>query len=415
MDKEYQVHTLTNGIRLVHKHWPSVVANCGIIINTGSRDEKDHEKGMAHFIEHTIFKGTHHRKAWHILSRIENVGGLLNAFTTKEDTCIYGSFLKHDYARALELFADISQNSTFPEREIRKEKDIVLDEINSYLDSPAEAIFDEFEDLVFRGHPLGSNILGTPETVKSFKRKHILRFIRENYQTDQTVICSVGDISFKRLIRLAEKHFSNIKPSSRKKDRIAFEAAPVASKEKAIANFQAHSIVGSTAYSYSNPKRYALTLLNHILGGPGMSTRLNMNISEKYGFCYNLESHYQPYSDTGIFMIYMGTDFGYMEKTQALVRKELKKLRDIELGTLQLKRAKKQLIGHMAIGNESALNQMIGMGKSMLLYDQVESLGLIIDRINAINSSQVLEVANEVFAEENLSQLTYVSRENAVK
>ncbi len=408
---EYQVHTLANGIRLVHKHWPSVVANCGIIINTGSRDETDSEKGIAHFIEHTIFKGTRHRKAYHILSRIENVGGLMNAFTTKEDTCIYGSFLKHDYARALELFADISRNATFPVKEIEKEKDIVLDEINSYLDTPSEAIFDEFEDMLFRGHPLGSNILGTPETVKNFNRKHILRFMRRNYHTDQTVICSVGDIPFKRLVDLAEKYFGNIEASFRRKEREAFYASPAFTEKKARANFQAHNITGAPAYSHKSSKKYGLTLLSHILGGPGMSTRLNMNISEKHGFCYNLESHYQSYTDTGIFMIYMGTDFGYMDKTINLVEKELKKLRENKLGTLQLQRAKKQLIGHMAIGNESALNQMIAMGKSLLLFDKVETLDETIRKINDISSDLLLEIANEILAQENLSHLTYVSRD----
>lgn len=407
---EYQVHTLANGIRLVHKQWPSVVANCGIIINTGSRDETASEKGIAHFIEHTIFKGTRHRKAYHILSRIENVGGLMNAFTTKEDTCIYGSFLKHDYARALELFSDISQNATFPEKEIQKEKDIVLDEINSYLDNPAEAIFDEFEDILFRGHPLGSNILGTPETVKRFSRNHILRFMRKNYHTDQTVICSVGDIPFKRLVNLAEKYFGNIEPSFRQNSRESFYGSPAFTDKKPQANFQAHNITGAPAYAYTSPKKYGLILLNHILGGPGMSTRLNMNISEKHGFCYNLESHYQPFTDTGIFMIYMGTDFGYMDKTISLVEKELKKLRENRLGTLQLQRAKKQLIGHMAIGNESALNQMIGMGKSLLLFDKVETIEETIRKINNIDSNLLLEVANEVLAQENLSHLTYVSR-----
>lgn len=409
---EYQTHTLDNGIRLVHKYWPSVVANCGVIINTGSRDEKENEKGMAHFIEHTLFKGTRNRKAYHILSRIENVGGLINAFTTKEETCIYGTFLKHDYSRALELFSDISQNSTFPDKEIRKEKDIVIDEINSYLDTPSEAIFDEFEDMMFRNHPLGSNILGTPENVRKFNRKHILKFMKANYHTDQTVICSVGDISFDKLIRLAEKYFGNVEPSRRLKSRQPFISNPQFVEKKAKGSHQSHTILGSRAYPYNNPKRYALSLLNHILGGPGMSTRLNMNISEKYGFCYNLESHYQPYSDTGIFMIYMGTDAGYMEKTLNLVKKELKKLRDHELGSLQLKRAKKQLIGHMAISNESSLNQMIGMGKSMLLYNQVETFTEFVDKINAIDSKTLLTVANEILQEKDLSQLTYTSDKN---
>ncbi|MFO8054367.1 MAG: pitrilysin family protein [Bacteroidales bacterium] len=403
----YKSYTLQNGIRLVHKHWPSVVANCGVIINTGSRDEKPSERGMAHFIEHTLFKGTRRRKAYHILSRIENMGGLMNAFTTKEETCIYGSFLKYDYSRVMELFSDISQNATFPEKEITKEKDIVLDEINSYRDSPAEAIFDEFEDLLFSGHPLGSNILGTPQHVRSFTKKQIFRFIKENYHTHQTVICSVGDIPFPRLIKLAEKYFGTIKSTGQPKKRIPFNGNPAFHQSKKKANYQTHSIIGSKAYSWQNSGRYPLTLLNHILGGPGMSTRLNMNISEKYGFCYNLESHYQPYSDTGVFMVYMGTDSGYLKKTTGLVLKEIRKLREQKLGSLQLQRAKKQLTGQLALSNESALNQMIGMGKSILIYNRVEPIQEIIDKINAIDSSTILEAANEILSEDKLNQLTY--------
>lgn len=403
----YQSHTLDNGIRLVHKHWPSIVANCGVIINTGSRDEDLKEKGMAHFIEHTLFKGTRHRKAWHILSRIENMGGAMNAFTTKEETCIYSTFLKQDYAHVLELFADISTNSTFPEKEVEKEKEIVLDEINSYLDSPSEAIFDEFEELLFQGHPLGSNILGTPAHVRSFTRKHILRFIKQNYYADQTVICSVGDIPFSRFIRLGEKYFGSISTEESRRARQPFNKKPAFHQDKEKSNYQDHTVIGCPAYAWTHPKMYAMSLINHVLGGAGMSNRLNMNISEKHGFCYNLESIYQPYSDTGAFMVYMGTQPGYMEKTISLVKKEIKKLREVKLGTLQLHRAKKQLAGQLAISNESALNQMFNMGRSVLLRNKAIPVEQVIRKIQNLNSDIILETANEVLAPDSLCRLTY--------
>ncbi len=403
----YQTHTLDNGIRLVHKHWPSMVANCGVIINTGSRDEKAREKGMAHFIEHTLFKGTRHRKAWHILSRIENMGGAMNAFTTKEETCIYSTFLRQDYGRVLELFADISTNSTFPVKEIEKEKEIVLDEIDSYLDNPSEAIFDEFEELLFQGHPLGTNILGTPDHVRSFTRKHILRFMKHNYYADQTVICSVGDIPFSRFIRLAEKYYGTISTEKSKKTRIPFNGKPGFQQEKKRSNHQVHTIMGCPAHAWNHANMYSMSMVNHVLGGAGMSNRLNMNISEKYGFCYNLESIYQPYSDTGTFMIYMGTHPGYMEKTISLVKKEMQKMREIKLGTLQLHRAKKQLAGQLAIGNESPLNQMFSMGRSMLLYNKAIPVEQAIQKVENLTSETILETANEVLAPDNLCRLSY--------
>jgi predicted Zn-dependent peptidase len=403
----YQRHRLENGIRIIHKEVKNQVAHCGVIINTGSRDELEREQGIAHFIEHTIFKGTKKRKAYHILSRLENVGGELNAYTTKEETCIYASFLHPYYERSMELFADISQNSVFPQAEIEKEKEIIIDEINSYRDNPAEEIFDEIEDMIFEGHPLGRNILGTKELVRSFTRKNIFRFMKRTFNTDEIVICSVGNIEFAKLLRLAEKYFGQIKPNPRSFQRLKFNSYQPKTQSFEKGMYQAHCIIANQAYSRTDKKRTGLVLLNNVLGGPGLNTRLNMGIREKYGFCYNIESNYTMYSDTGILSIYLGTDFSYLEKTIKLVLRELKKLREQKLGSLQLHRAKQQLIGQIAISQESNVNELLSIGKSILAYDKVDSIESIIDEINAIEADELLEIANEIFDPKQLSTLIY--------
>jgi len=404
---EYQRHTLSNGIRIIHKAVKNQVAHCGVIINTGSRDEMEHEQGIAHFIEHTIFKGTQKRKAFHILSRLENVGGELNAYTTKEETCIYASFLSPYYERSLELFADISLNSIFPKAEIEKEKEVVIDEINSYRDNPAEEIFDEIEDQVFAGHSLGRNILGTKERVRSFSRQNIFRFIKRTFNTEETVICSVGNIDFNKLVRLSEKYFGHAKANPRSFKRSSFNSYIPKTQRFDKGMYQAHCIIANEAYDRQDKKRAPLVLLNNILGGPGLNTRLNMGIREKYGFCYNIESNYTMYSDTGILSIYLGTDFDYLDKTIKLAHKELKKLRDHKLGSLQLQRAKQQMIGQIAISQESNVNELLSIGKSVLAYDKVESIEQILKEIEEINAEQLLEVANEVFDPKQLSLLIY--------
>ena len=404
---EYQRHTLSNGIRIIHKPVKNQVAHCGVIINTGSRDEMKNEQGIAHFIEHTIFKGTQKRKAFHILSRLENVGGELNAYTTKEETCIYASFLSPYYERSMELFADISLNSIFPKAEIEKEKEVVIDEINSYRDNPAEEIFDEIEDQVFAGHSLGRNILGTKELVRSFSRQNIFRFIKRTFNTEETVICSVGDIDFNKLIRLSEKYFGHAKANPRSFKRPKFNSYIPKTQNFDKGMYQAHCIIANEAYDRQDKRRAPLILLNNILGGPGLNTRLNMGIREKYGFCYNIESNYTMYSDTGILSIYLGTDFDYLEKTIKLAHKELKKLREQKLGSLQLQRAKQQMIGQIAISQESNVNELLSIGKSVLAYDKVESIEQILKEIEGINAEQLLEAANEVFDPKQLSLLIY--------
>ena len=406
---EYQRHTLKNGIRLVHKTVNNAVAHCALMVNTGSRDESEDEQGMAHFIEHTIFKGTTKRKSFHILSNLENVGGEINAFTTKEETCIYASFLPQYYDRSLELFSDISLHSQFPKNEIDKEKDIIIDEINSYRDNPAEEIFDEIEDLVFKGHSMGRNILGTKELVKSFQREDILKFVYNNFHTDETVICSVGNYDFNKFVAICEKHFGNTPTRLRNFKRPKFNSySPKESIQKKTVH-QAHCIIANEAYSAQHKNRNKLIFLNNILGGPGLNTRLNMGIREKYGFCYNIESNYTPYSDTGILSIYLGTDFGSLDKTIKLTHKELGKLRNNKLGSLQLQRAKHQLIGQIAIAQESNVNEMLSMGKSILVYDKVDPIAMMNKEIEEIKSEEILEIANEVFNPNMLSTLIYKS------
>lgn len=407
---ELQTFTLSNGIRIVHQHTHAQVSHLGIMIHTGSRDESLDQHGMAHFVEHTIFKGTSKRKAYHILSRLENIGGELNAFTSKEETCIYASFLPKYYSRSMELFADITQNSLFPENEIAKERDIVIDEINSYRDSPQEEIFDEFEDIIYEGHPLGRNILGSIDSVKKMDRRAIFRFVKENYHPEQMVIISIGNISMQKLIRISEQYFRDIKAQRSPKPRLPFANYKVATKREEKSLHQAHSIIGNQAYGLTDHKRLALTLLNNVLGGPGLNTRLNMGIREKYGFCYNIESNYTTYTETGAISIYMGTDLKYLNRTQDLVLKELKKLREKKLGSLQLKRAKQQLLGQNAIAEESSINRMMAYGKSMLIWDKIDSNDIFEEKILNIKAEEVLEAANEIFDPKQLTELTYLSK-----
>lgn len=403
----YQYYQLKNGIKLIHKHVESNVAHCGFMVNTGSRDEKESENGMAHFIEHLIFKGTKKRKAYHVLSRIENVGGELNAYTTKEETCIYASFLRPYYEVCLELFSDVAFNSIFPEKEIKKEKDIVIDEINSYNDSPSELIFDDFEAQIFNGHPLAGNILGRIETVKKFKKKDIFRFIKNNYSTNQMVIASAGKIKFEKLIKLVERYFSHISSSSPQNGRMPFKKYNATTLKLDKDSYLSHCMVGNVAYPRTHPKKNTLLLLNNLLGGPALNSRLSLGIREKYGFAYGIESMYQPYSDTGIFAIYLGTDPSHVDKGIQLVIKEMKRLADIKLGAIQLQRAKRQLIGQLAINYESNLNEMLGIAKSHLNNARVKTYEEILAEIDLINAEDILKVANELFDIQNLSTLIY--------
>ncbi len=407
---EYQLHTLSNGIRLVHRHADNPVAHCGIIIGAGSRNEEAKEHGLAHFIEHGIFKGTTKRKVYHVLNRLENVGSDLNAYTTKEETCIYASFLNKYYDRTLELISDITFNSTFPEKELKKEKDVIIEEINSYRDNPAEMIFDDFEELLFDGHPLGRNILGTKKNIKLFDKAKIDRFMANNYHTDRMVICSVGKINFRRLITLVEKYVGSISSNFNHTTPAPFLLYKPARKAVKKRTFQTHCMIGNTAYNYNDSHRIPMALLNNLLGGPGLNSRLNLAVREKHGLAYNNESNFSPYSDTGVFSIYLGIDNGSVDKTLHYVYNELKLLREKKLGAMQLRTAKRQFIGQLAIFYEQNLSRMLSMGKSLLLTDKVMTLEAVNEKIGSVSAAEISEIANEVFDPDQLSLLTYLSK-----
>jgi len=408
MISEFEHFALPNGIRLIHKPISGQVAHVGIVINTGSRDEKEAEHGIAHLIEHVIFKGTTHRKAYHVISRLEDVGGELDAYTTKEETCIYASFLNEYYQRTLELFADIVFNSTFPEKELEKEKEVVLDEINSYKDSPGELIFDDFEDLLYLGHPIGRNILGDPESLPHYSRNDLLKFIKANYHTNQIVICSVGDISFNKLLNWVKKYFSEIPENLRTGRRKVMNGYMATSQILQKDTHQAHCIIGNRAYSISHKNRVVLELLNNILGGPGLNSRLNLALREKHGYTYNIESFYTPYTDTGVMGIYFGTEPQKIEKSLKIIHQEIKKIQTTPLGILQLERAKKQMIGQIAISAESNSSLMLSIARSFLLFNKVDTLEKVYEKINKITAAQLMEVSNEVLDFNQLSTLTYL-------
>lgn len=403
----YLQHRLSNGIRIIHRPITTQVAHCALMINAGSRDEGPDEQGLAHFIEHLLFKGTQKRKAFQIMSHMENVGGEINAYTSKEETCIYGSFMHPFYARWFDIVSDIAFNAIFPEKEMLKEKDIIIDEINAYLDSPAEQIFDDFDELVFSNHPLGRNILGTPDSIKKLNRDSIHNFITRNYVTEEMIICSVGNISFKDLVLLAERYFGDVRQSGRQGARGAFSGYRAQQKKVQRKNHQAHYMLGNLADGLNSRRKTALSLLNNMLGGPGLNARLNMSVREKHGLCYNIESIYQPYSDTGVISIYFGTDHNAVDKTNTLINKELKLLREKRVGTLQLKRAKTQLIGQLAISFESNLNEMLFNGKNYLFFDTIDTAEAINHRIEAVSPADLMEIANEVFDPSSISRLFF--------
>lgn len=404
---QYNEYTLQNGLRIIHEPTLSKVSYCGFAIDAGTRDEAENEQGMAHFVEHLIFKGTEKRKAWHILNRMENVGGDLNAYTNKEETVVYTAFLTEHLERALELLGDIVFHSTFPQHEIEKETEVIIDEIQSYEDNPSELIFDDFEDMIFRNHPLGRNILGKPDLLRSFRTEDVLSFTRRFYCPGNMVFFVQGQYDFKKIIRLAEKYLSDIPALPMDNQRIA---PPLYVPEHLVVpkdTHQAHVMIGSRGYNAYDDKRSALYLLNNILGGPGMNSRLNVSLRERRGLVYNVESNLTSYTDTGAFCIYFGTDIEDMDTCLKLTYKELKRMRDVKMTSSQLAAAKKQLIGQIGVASDNFENNALGMAKTFLHYHKYESSELVFKRIESLTSEQLLEVANEMFAEEYLSTLIY--------
>jgi len=403
---------LRNGIKLLHRRRAGEVAHLALMVNAGMRDERPEENGLAHFIEHLVFKGTNRRKAYHILSCLENVGGDLNAFTTKEETCIHASFLKEHLGKAMDLFADVIFNSTFPENEMEKEKEVILDEINSYRDTPADEIFDEFENMLYRGHQLGRNILGTIDLVSNYTRDDIVRFHNNHYSPDRMILACIGDISFEDFKHLAEKYFAFCEGNAIPFERIPFATLPAKTQIEERTSHLTHVIIGGLAYPYNDDRKLKLILLNNILGGPGMNTRLNLNIREKYGFAYTIESQYNAYSDIGNYTIYMGVDPHSQEKSIELVFKELDKLMTQKLGTLQLSNAKKQLIGQVALSNESGMNDLLGMIRAGFFEEHIETLPETITKLEKVTAEDLLEVANDTFQRDKTNLLIYKGQTN---
>jgi len=404
---DYQVHTLSNGIRLLLKHSPSPITHCGFLWNAGARDEPEHKEGLAHFIEHLLFKETEKRNTSQILNRLELVGADLNAYTTKEYTCIHASFLNEHLERTIDLFEDILFHSTFPEDEMDKERGVILDEIASYLDQPDEAIHDNFESLLFKAHPMGNNILGTTETVKGFNGEDIRSFIYQTNNTHEMVFAVFGDYALKRVIRLVEKYFGGIAVNNNPKNRIqpAANAGSYQILKRPIS--QTHCVIGTQAYASLHHNRYGLLLLNNLLGGMGMSSRLNMELREKHGIAYTIESNYTSFTDTGIFSVYFGTDDEKTAKAIRLVNKELKKLRDNKIGTLQLHQAKQKFIGQIALAEENRMSLILSMAKSLLDFNRVDSLEQVFEKINAVTAEELLHISNEIFDTNKLITLLF--------
>lgn len=401
------IHTLPNGLRIIHEPSPSKVAYCGFAIDAGTRDEADNEQGMAHFVEHLIFKGTQKRKAWHILNRMENVGGDLNAYTNKEETVVYAAFLTEHLGRALELLTDIVFRSTFPQNEIEKETEVIIDEIQSYEDTPSELIFDDFEDMIFRNHPLGRNILGKPELLKTFRSEDAAAFTSRFYQPSNMVFFLLGDFDFRKVVRMVEKLLADIPSMAVENKRVP---PPLYVPERLVVpkdTHQAHVMIGSRGYNAYDDKRTALYLLNNILGGPGMNSRLNVSLRERRGLVYSVESNLTSYTDTGAFCIYFGTDPDDVETCLRLIYKELKRMRDVKMTSSQLAAAKKQLIGQIGVASDNNENNALGMAKTFLHYNKYESSEWVFKRIESLTPEGLLEVANEMFAEEYLSTLIY--------
>lgn len=401
---------LANGIRLVHHPVNGNVSHCGIFINAGSRDEKEKEHGLAHFIEHVIFKGTAKRNVFQVLNRLENVGADLNAYTSKEDTCIYASFLNPYYDRTLELLSDILFHSTFPLKELEKEKTVISEEIKSYLDTPSDQIFDDFEDLVFSGHPLGKNILGTEKSLKKLNRNDVLDFVRRNYRTEEMVIVSVGKILFSRLVKIVSKYFdARVEPgiAAARNSFTSYHPGQKIVKKKI---FQVHCIIGGPGYAYGDDRRIPLALLNNMLGGPVLNSRLSLALRERNGLTYHNESAYTPYSDSGIVSIYFGTDPVHYDKALHIIHKELEKLRSRLLTKIQLHTIKNQLIGQISIAQESHLGLMFAIGKNYLVMNRYDPVETVISRINLTPAEELLEIARDVFNPGQLSMLTFQSR-----
>ena len=431
---KYNTYTLDNGLRIIHLPSDSKVVYCGYQINAGTRTEEPGEEGLAHFCEHVTFKGTERRKAWHILNCLESVGGDLNAYTNKEGTVYYSAILKEHIARAVDLLSDIVFHSVYPQAEIDKEVEVICDEIESYNDSPAELIYDEFENILFKGSPLGHNILGTAEQVRSFKTEDALRFTRKLYRPDNAIFFAYGDIDFKKLVKLIQKALGEC-PKGRE---LACSAdcksaeTPTEEMEAGDANHkvqsskfnvqskvagqtivmqknthQAHVMIGTRAYDVNDDRRMPLYLLNNMLGGPGMNAKLNLALREHNGLVYTVESTMVSYGDTGTWSIYFGCDEHDVKRCLRLVRKELDKFMQKPLSDAQLKAAKKQIKGQIGVACDNRENFALDFGKSFLHYGWEKNVDRLYEQVDEITATQIQAVAQELFDKDRLTTLIF--------
>ncbi len=382
-----------------------------MVINAGSRDESAGKYGVAHFIEHLLFKRTERRSTQQIINHLESVGGDLNAYTTKEYTCVHASILRPYLDRALDLFEDIFFHSTFPEIEMDKEKSVIVDEMASYLDSPEESIVDDFEDLIFQGSGLGHNILGLEDQLLALQKNDITDFMRANYDTNEMVIGITGNYTLKEVERLLHKVFGTV--PSNTIERLRNDVSPIVEQHIAIAKpiNQVHYMLGSLAYGYRDERKTGLLLLNNMLGGMGMGSILNLSIREKYGIAYTIESNYTIFSDTGLFSIYLGTDEEKVEKAKKLVFKELARMCDQPLSELKIKKAKQKFIGQIALTEENRMSMIISAAKNVMDYDRVILLDEVVEKIQVLTGTALLEIAQEVFDPKKMLSLSFVPEE----
>ena len=407
--QEYEQLELENGIRVVHKQNPyTQIAHLGIMLDIGSRDELPEEQGIAHFWEHMAFKGTHKRKSYQIINKLETLGGELNAYTTKEKICFYASILDNHLDKAVDLLADITFNSTFPEKQIERERMVILEEMSMYRDTPEDAIIDDFDELVFRDHSLGKNILGTEETLKQFSQPHFFSFLNRNLNTTKIIVSSVGNYSMNKLERLIRKYIQDIPYKNHTAKRVSFEDYRPILREVKKPISQVHYQIGRPAFDLKHPDRIAFFLLTNILGGPAMNSRLNMSLREKHGFVYGVDAHFSSYIDTGLFSIGFATDPKNIKKSKALIEREINLLKSKPLTDLQLHKAKQQLKGQLAMSEENNNAMMMMMAKSILDLNKIPDLDQIFAKIDAVTPSKILDLANEMWNLDDFSSLTYI-------
>ena len=404
-------YTLANGLRVIHEQTDSPVVYCGYVMRVGTRYEQPAESGMAHFIEHLTFKGTHRRRAWQISNGLERVGGELNAYTTKQETVYCATVLRPDFARAVDLLTDIVFHSTYPQAEIDREVEVICDEIDSFKDSPSELIFDEFESLVFEGCDLGRDILGEADRLRQYRTADALRFTHAHYRPDNAVFYIYGNVDFRRAVRQLERLMATAEalpsPPAPVPTACTLALPPARTVYRDRGTHQAHVLLGCPTYGGRHPRRFALLLLNNILGGPGMNARLNMLMRERAGLVYTVESNYSTYIDVGLWTVYFGCDADDVDRCLRMVRRELQRMIDQPLTARQLAAAKKQFIGQIGISREARESYAISLGKTYTHYDTWRDLDALAQAVSALTSEELQAVAAEVFAADGLSLLVY--------